>query len=784
MIAVSDELSNGNKGVPGVPLESLPIPEDLVGQYYARGIRTLYPPQAACIERGLFEGKNLLISIPTASGKTLVAEMAMHHQIRSGGKCLYIVPLRALASEKYEEFSGKGVRIGIATGDFDRKDEILGRSDIIVATSEKVDSLLRNRAGWIEKVSLVVIDEIHLIGDESRGATLEMVITTMRKRKPAIQVIGLSATIGNPNELAKWLNAELIESDWRPVDLREGVYFRGAIRFADGCELVVPSEKKDPDTNLCLDTIDSGGQALVFVSSRRNAEGAAKRIAAALRLENPALHDIADSIEKADESSVAQSLGDCIRNGAAFHHAGLSRDARRLVEQGFRENTIRAIASTPTLAAGLNLPARRVVINSVHRFVPGEGQVPIPVREYRQMAGRAGRPGLDPFGEAVLIGRNKTQVDQLFEEFIEAGAEEIDSQCASRSALLSRILALVTGGEATDTDAISGFFQGSFYGARHANLKHLNRICNRVIRDLEEMEMIIDLGGRLEGTELGSLTSRLYLDPRSAVMIADALQERDLVTPFGLLHLLCATPDMFRLYLRAADRDIIEVVMEEQEEEFLIGRPEDATLSWLGYEEIVCAIKTALVLHDWINELSIEMIAERFGIGPGDIHGLVEGIGWIVHGAREITRRENPDLLREVSNLEIRIRHGIKEELLPLIRLRGIGRVRARQLFNSGYDTPASVAAAGVSVIGRIIGQKTAEAIIGQIEREGTEKTDGRTRYPEERQQERRSDPKETGRSGRKPGPEKAPSPERSGDRVQARRGRKQGQQEIQDFFG
>ena len=195
------------------------------------GISKLYPPQAECIEAGLFDRKNILAAIPTASGKTLIAEMAMQKEIADGGKCLYIVPLKALASEKYDDFSGKGVSVGIATGDPDQKDEYLGRYDIIVATSEKTDSLLRNKAEWLKRVSLLVVDEIHLIGDETRGATLEMVIAKMRYQNPDMQVIGLSATMGNPEELAKWLDAALITSEWRPVDLREGVYYQGKILF-------------------------------------------------------------------------------------------------------------------------------------------------------------------------------------------------------------------------------------------------------------------------------------------------------------------------------------------------------------------------------------------------------------------------------------------------------------------------------------------------------------------------------------------------------------------------
>jgi helicase len=147
----------------------LSLPEALKEQYRARGIEDLYPPQEACVRAGIFEGKNLLCAIPTASGKTLVAEMVMHRHIADGGTCLYIVPLKALATEKYEDFSGKGVRVGVATGDLDRKDAYLGKNDIIVATSEKVDSLLRNAAPWLSRITLLVVDECHLIASPDRG---------------------------------------------------------------------------------------------------------------------------------------------------------------------------------------------------------------------------------------------------------------------------------------------------------------------------------------------------------------------------------------------------------------------------------------------------------------------------------------------------------------------------------------------------------------------------------------------------------------------------------------
>ncbi|MDD1684730.1 MAG: DEAD/DEAH box helicase, partial [Methanoregula sp.] len=373
-------------------IATLPVPENLKQRYLASGIAELYPPQEACIQAGILEGKNLLISIPTASGKTLIAEMVMHTHIANKGMCLYIVPLKALASEKFDEFTNKGVRVGIATGDFDRRDDALGKNDIIVATSEKVDSLLRNSARWIANISLLVIDEIHLVDSENRGPTLEMVITKLRYRNPGMQVIGLSATIGNPQLLAGWLDAEQVTSTWRPVDLRQGVFWDDRIHFRGSDRPVRQVSKNYEDLNLCLDTIAEGGQCLVFVSSRRNAEAFAKRAAGAIKSEEPELRTFADRLSASAETEMAKSLAACVALGSAFHHAGLSRDERRIIEEGFRKGLIKCISSTPTLAAGLNLPARRVIIRDYLRFTAGEGMQPIPASEYHQMAGRAGRP--------------------------------------------------------------------------------------------------------------------------------------------------------------------------------------------------------------------------------------------------------------------------------------------------------------------------------------------------------------------------------------------------------
>ena len=211
-------------------IESLDIPDEVKRYYKNSSIMELYPPQAEAVEKGLLEGKNLLAAIPTASGKTLLAELTMLKSICAGGKALYIVPLRALASEKFNrfrEFSNLGIKVGISTGDYDLRDEKLGVNDIVIATSEKTDSLLRNGATWMQEISVIVVDEVHLIDSTDRGPTLEVTLAKLRKMNPSCQILALSATVGNANELAAWLNAELVVSEWRPTELLEGVHFNG-----------------------------------------------------------------------------------------------------------------------------------------------------------------------------------------------------------------------------------------------------------------------------------------------------------------------------------------------------------------------------------------------------------------------------------------------------------------------------------------------------------------------------------------------------------------------------
>jgi len=479
----ADKLKKVINNSNSIKIKDLSLIEVVKDFYLNSGITELYPPQSDAIKAGLLENKNIVAAIPTASGKTLLAEFAMLKSIMNDahpGKALYIVPLRALASEKYDRFrtfetliknSGRSVSTGIATGDFDSRDDWLGQFDIIVATSEKVDSLLRNRSRWMEEITVVVADEVHLIDSPDRGPTLEIVLAKLRQINPHMQIIALSATIGNADEIAKWLDASLVLSDWRPIVLKEGVFFGNAINFGDGSQREVKGRSRDQAISLVTDTLAEGGQCLIFESSRKNSEGMASRtgtsISSLIPIETKEkLKDIASQVRESSEVDTAEKLALCIENGSAFHHAGLISEQRKLIEGGFRDGIIKVISATPTLAAGLNLPARRVIIKGYRRYNANEGLTPIPVLEYKQMAGRAGRPRLDPYGESVLIAKTYDELEELKQQYVLAKVEKIWSKLGSEDALRTHILSTIATDFVQNMDELLEFMRGTFYSTQ------------------------------------------------------------------------------------------------------------------------------------------------------------------------------------------------------------------------------------------------------------------------------------------------------------------------------
>jgi helicase len=665
--------------------DELEIDPRIIAKLKGEGISSLYPPQEEAIKHALM-GENLVLAIPTASGKSLVAYIAMLQAVLRGGKALYIVPLKALASEKYEDlskFSDLGIKVAESTGDYDEVDTKLHRYDIVISTSEKADSLLRHRTKWLSQLSVVVADEVHLINDSDRGPTLEVTLVKFRTFNPDAQLIALSATIKNSMELAEWLDAELVTSDWRPVPLKEGVYAEGEIFFSDNSRKKVEYDGS-PVKAIVRDAIETGGQCLVFVNTRRSSESLAVELGQLVKKARPEKAEALSSVSKRllgeqdEPTSLGSKLSRCVRQGCAFHHAGLTSQQRKMVEASFKSGLLGCIVATPTLAAGINLPARTVVVRDVRRFDSEMGYTSIPVLEVKQMCGRAGRPQFDPFGEAILVARDEEERSLLMENYLLGENESILSKLGTEPAMRSHVLALIATKDANSSDELRGFFDRTFL-AHQTDAHYLGDMIENIIEFLGTEEMIV-VGDRLSVTQFGRRVSDLYIDPLSAVMLRDALREYVPGKDFGLVHAVCSVPDMPLLYLRRTDYQWIEEFMDEVKGQLLREPPEELA----EYELFLASLKTAKLVNDWTNEVHENEIADAFGIGPGDIRNKVELAQWLMHSAARLAELFNREHVSELTETVARVKYGIRPELLELVKLKGLGRVRARALHQRG----------------------------------------------------------------------------------------------------
>lgn len=680
----------------------LPLPESIKEVTLRSGIVDLYPPQEEALKTGVFEGRNLVLATPTASGKTLVAKFcALKHVLEKNGKTVYLTPLRALANEKFEEFKkyssirkvdGKRISVGISTGDFDSRDQWLERYDIIITTNEKADSLLRHRTRWIDDVSLIVADEVHLLNEAERGPTLEIVLARFMHLNPDMQILALSATINNVEEVAEWLKASYIKTEWRPVTLREGTLLHNEIQYKDGEIRQIGRKITNSVINLALNTVKTGGQSLIFASTRKKTVSLAKTIADQMRkvlsrpMKRALEREAVKILEAGEKTRINEALGELVKCGIAFHHAGLAGVHRKIIENSFRLGKIKVVTATPTLAFGVNLPARTVIIQDYKRYEPGYGYYPISVLEYKQMAGRAGRPKYDKVGEAVLVAKTADEADYLMETYILGYPERIWSKLAVESIIRGHVLATIATDFAHSEQGIYDFFRKTFYAYQY-DIKTIKRTLVKILKYLYDNEMIKLSGQNIYATKFGKRVSELYIDPVSAVIIRDALRSNSLyLTNVSVLHLVAHTPDM-RPIIRPYTRELAELAIfkEKHRDEFLVAVPRE----WedqIIYEFFLSELKTALVTKAWIEEISEDAIMEKFKVQSGDLYRTIENVKWLLHAIYELTKLfGNKQILSLAFELIQRMEKGIKKELLSIVKLEGIGRIRGRMLYNAGY---------------------------------------------------------------------------------------------------
>lgn len=716
-----------------VKVAELSIPQQLKEAIIQEGIIELYPPQAEAIETGILDGKNLVLASPTASGKTLVAELCcLRHVLECKGKTIYLAPLKALANEKYEDLqrfsrlrkvNGQKVSIGISTGDFDSNDNWLERHDVIVTTNEKADSLLRHRVKWIDEISLIVADEVHLLNEAARGPTLEVVLARMLQINPKIQILALSATMGNVDEIAEWLKAQYVVTEWRPVNLKEGILLQDEIMFKDGSARKIERYTSNDTVNLAVNTVKTGGQALIFASTRKNAVGVAKKIAdrAGEVLSRPAKRALVTESERVlsvdEKTRLSESLADLVRSGVAFHHAGLAGSHRKLIENLFKQGKIKVLTSTPTLAFGVNLPARTVIVQDYRRYEPGYGNYPISVLEYKQMAGRAGRPKYDKNGEAILIAKTADESDYLMENFILAKPERIWSRLAVEKIIRGHVLATIASDFACTENGVYEFFGKTFYAYQY-DVKAIKNVIAKILRYLYEEEMLYLDGNNIYATRFGKRISELYIDPVSAVIIRDALKQKPLqLTDLSILHLITHTPDMGPVMRPYSRKEIEDFAMQTEEcRDELFMQPPNEWDDRFAFEEFIGEIKTAKILKAWIEEVTEEKLLEKYNVQPGDLYRIIENGKWLLHATQEIAELfDAKDMLTIVAELNERVSKGIKKELLNIVKLEGIGRIRGRILYNAGYKTVEDIKRVEPEYLVNLLGPATAKKIKEQV---------------------------------------------------------------------
>jgi helicase len=493
-----------------------------------------------------------------------------------------------------------------------------------------------------------------------------------------------------------------------------------------------PIEKAcaDGTINIALDTVKKGKQALVFANTKRSAEKTAEEIGKKLKGKNEKLVALAEKIEKAVGSPTKQCrrLAATIRNGAAFHHAGLVAKQRELIEDAFRDGTIPIIASTPTLAAGLDMPAFRAILKDLRRY-SRRGLQYIPVLEYLQMAGRAGRPNYDTTGEAIIITSNEIEKERVKDKFINGEVEPIYSKLAVEPVLRTYLLSLIAAGFLKSRKEIMDFFERTFWAHQFEDMVSLEITIENMLHQLEAWEFLISSGTRSEFvsateieeetyrvTVIGKRVAELYVDPLTAHYLIKCLRKAtaEYTLPFSFLQMITYTLEMRPLLkVKAREWDDIQDFLEKNHELIVTREP---SLYEPEYEDFVNSVKTALLFQDWIEETHEDMLLEKFGIRPGELKAKLDIAEWLLYSCTEFLKIMHfKELIPEINKLRVRLKHGAKEEILPLLRLKDIGRVRARKLFKNKIKDVKDIRTVPVTSLAQMIGKKVAINVKEQV---------------------------------------------------------------------
>ncbi|XP_044743905.1 DNA polymerase theta-like [Chrysoperla carnea] len=733
-------------------LESWGLPPGVLAKYEERGIKEMFPWQVECLSniKILNEHANLVYSAPTSAGKTLVAEiLAIKTVLERQRKVLIILPFVSVVREKMfyfqDIFRSNGVRVEGFMGSYNPPGGF-SKVQVAICTIEKANNIVNRllEDNNIEEIGAVVIDELHLLGDPSRGYLLELLLTKLlyiSKKKPEfkIQIIGMSATLPNLSSLSTWLNAELFKTDFRPIPLLEQCYMNGVLY--DSKIAVIrkiephPDIPKDMDNiiQFCLETIYCSCSVLIFCSAKNWCETLAQQISSTFRQlgrsESPLGVCLREQLKTNSIIEVLEQLKRCpvgldtilkitVSFGVAFHHAGLTIDERDIIEGGFRNGAIRVLVATSTLSAGVNLPARRVIIRS-----PMFGGKPMDTLTYRQMIGRAGRMGKDTAGESILICQKNEKY--AAEQLLSGNLKPISS-CLEGSGRLKRaILEVIASGVAISPNDVKLFTECTLLASSEIFDEIENPIeetvhfllRNEFIRlqksETNQMQYVATslakacLSSAMPPEEGLTLFAELE-KARQCFVLESELHIIYLVTPYSACNQWGTIDWMFYQSLwdelSQADQRVGELIgiSESYIARAMSGRINNSKSQHRLH--IHRRFYVALALRELVEEVPLATVAEKYKCNRGLLQSLQQSASTFAGMVTAFSKQlgwSSVELL--VSQFQDRLQFGVSRELLDLARMPSLNGICARLLFNAGIETIVILASTDVCTLENIL---------------------------------------------------------------------------------
>ena len=641
-------------------------------------IKEFNPAQKAVIESGYLEDKsNYIISIPTASGKTVLGILPALKTILNGGKAIYAAPLLSIQNEKVKEFKAfeeHGIKVG----------KHPSNSDLSVMVFESFDALTRFSWNVLREVDTLIIDEFHMIGEYSRGPTLESAITRAKIINPSLRIIALSATLKNIDEIEQWLDGKTVEHDYRPVPLNKEVL---------DAEMFNTKNKNDVIVKIVEKAIEDNSQALSFVSTRRFTESLATYVAKKIdkkttKEQKQKFKQVADKLLEVPKkkgslpTTTCLKLAEAAEKGVVFHHAGLFNEQKEIIEDEFRNGNILMITATPSLMYGVNLPSKYVVIRDHTRWT-SNGPASIPVFDYEQMSGRAGRPQYDDVGYSYLVAKTMDEAFDLEARYVNGEIELTNSKLIdNKDAIYKQIIAQIASSLSKNLDDLNDFFGKTLYGFQMKNNPSMSMFAQDILNwELESaLEFLLQNGiiratpEGLKTTDFGNLIAKSNYAVETAVKIKEYVSTMEKLNPAEMIYALAETPDLPLISFKG--RKSKDPVRDKLSECGLfavdIGNPE----------------ATAVSLIEWIDERNEYEIENAYNVYSASTRRSAYEASRLVKFAKNTLEvLGNYSNLKDMDYLSARLYYGVKEDIIPLVvGVKRLGRKRARLLMKTFGD--------------------------------------------------------------------------------------------------